>query len=174
MLKKIKEFLSLEEQKKLYDFQMKALQEEKIKLEKEREELLFIKKGLDENQEKIDISDIYIWQVDNIFNIVKLDVKNIVGTSLSKVVRGYHSTLTDIFSKKVIYEKKSMSYIERKELIMTEKTIYDENKYGYFYPVYEADKNLLAYVDKMVPKYVLQRLYYKLNNVDVNSILIRK
>mgnify|MGYP003469152936 CR=1 FL=1 len=29
--------------------------------------------------------------------------------------------------------------------------------------------NLLAYLDKKVPLYVLQNLYYKLNNIDINS-----
>lgn len=42
-----------------------------------------------------------------------------------------------------------------------------------FFQLYRADKNLLAYTDKKVPLYVIQQLYYKLNNVDVKTYVLK-
>ena len=40
---------------------------------------------------------------------------------------------------------------------------------AYLNPITMAYKNLLKYVDNMVPKVVLQRLFYKVNNVDITN-----
>lgn len=93
---------------------LKELEDTRLELEKEKQELLFIKEQLDNTMPKIDISNVYVWY-DN-----------------------------DIYS------------------------------YAYLSPIYAVDRNILAYTDKMVPMYVLQQLYYKLNNVDVNAKILKK
>ena len=91
---------------------------------------------------------------------------------LGKEVDGYHSTLTNIFTNEVIFEKNSMNKIESEELIRKDSL---ENSYfAHFFPIYAADRSILAYADKKVPMYVLQQLYYKLNNVNVNAQVLKK
>lgn len=143
----------------------KRLQE----LEKEKQELLFIKQQLEEVTPKIDISDIYVWEENGIYNIVQLNIQKCHGINpFGQEVDGYISTLIDVFSNKIVYEKSSTNTIKSKELIYDRKKVKD-SYYAYFYPVYQADRNLLAYADKKVPLYVLQQLYYRLNHINIKS-----
>ena len=56
---------------------------------------------------------------------------------------------------------------------MRENTLKD-SYYAYFYPIYEADRNILAYTNRLVPLYVLQQLYYRLNKIYVDAKILKK
>lgn len=147
----------------------------KQELKREKQELLFIKEQLEDSTPKIDISNVYVWEDKGVYSIVKLDIQKIRGINLfhlGQEVDGYESTLIDIFSNNVIYQKDSMSKIKREEYITGERL--GKGHTAYLIPICEVDKNLLAYTDKKVPLYVLQQLYYKLNNVDVNAYTLKK
>lgn len=149
----------------------KRLQE----IEKEKQELLFIKQQLEDITPKVDISNIYVWQAKGIYNIVKLDIQRIRGIGAftgGKEVDGYESTLVDIFSNNVIYQKVSMEKIKRVEYIAGERR--EKGYEAILMPLHEIDKNILAYTDKKVPLYVLQQLYYKINNIDINTYTLKR
>lgn len=155
---------------------LKQIEEEKEYLKKEKEELLFIKEQLENTTPKIDISNVFVWNDKNTYSIVRLDVQNIRGKTLGgfgEEVDGFYSTLTDIFTNQIIYEKSSTCKIQSKERIVF--SIHNkDNYYAYLYPIYRFDNNLLAFVDKKVPLYILQQLYYELNNIDVNAYTLKK
>ena len=149
----------------------KRLQE----IEKEKQELLFIKQQLEDITPKVDISNIYVWKENRIYSIVKLDIQKIRGTCAflgGKEVDGYESTLIDIFSNNVIYQKDSIEKIKREEYIPGKEL--GQGHDALVLPIHEVDKNILAYTDKKVPLYVLQQLYYKLNNIDINAYALKK
>lgn len=151
------------------------IKEQREILEQEKQELLFIKEQLENSQDKIDVSNIYVWENGGVYSIVRLEVTKIRGRNFSgygKLVDGYHSTLTDIFSNQVIFQKDSECKIKSEELIRTDSI--ETSYFARLYSLYEVDKNLLAYTDKKVPLYVLQKLYYKLNNVDTNAYILKK
>ena len=50
----------------------------------------------------------------------------------------------------------------------------EDGYFAYFYPIHEVDRNLLAYINKQVPLYILQQLYYRLNRIDVNAKILKK
>ena len=146
------------------------------KLEKLKEELLFITNNLETTTPKIDISNVYIWEENGLYSIVKLNIENIRGATwngLGRVKDGYKSTLTDIFTNQIIYTKKSVNLISQEQWIMSS----DENTPGHFaylFPIYKLEPDILAYADKQVPLYALQQLYYKLNNVNLNNKILKK
>lgn len=160
----------------------KELENEKQKLtelrqqiEIEKQELLFIKEQLEDKTNKVDISNIYVWQDKGLYSIVSLNVQDFVGRKwcgLGETVNAYESTLVDIFSNNIVYKKCSTEKIQSKEYIIGES--YRDHYYAYLLPLYSVDKNLLAYTDKKVPLYVLQQLYYRLNNVDINAYALKK
>jgi len=154
---------------------LKELEDARLELEKEKQELLFIKEQLDNTMSKMDISNVYVWYDNDVYSIVRLEVENIQGRACrghGKRVNGYRSTLIDIFTNDVLYQKCSVDKIGSRELILNESLT--DNHYAYLSPIYTVDRNILAYTDKMVPMYVLQQLYYKLNNVDVNAKILKK
>lgn len=51
---------------------------------------------------------------------------------------------------------------------MREEYIKTKNGYAYLNTIY---KNILVYPDRKVPVYVLKRIYYQINGVDINNIL---
>lgn len=133
-------------------------------IEKEKQELLFIKSQLESIMPKVDISNVYVWDCGGVSSIVRLVVRNIHGKNgFGTELDGYKSTLIDIFTNQVVYELNSVNLIKEKQYI-------SKDNYAYFYKVHEIDHSLLAYADKKVPLYVLQELYFKLNNVDVIKI----
>lgn len=88
--------------------ELKQLEEARKQLENEKQELLFIKEQLENSTPKVDISNVYIWKDKDLYSIVKLNVTKYRGYNwggLGKEVDGYHSTLTDIFTNEVIFEK---------------------------------------------------------------------
>ena len=149
---------------------LEQIEQSRKQLELEKQELLFIKEQLEDSTPKIDVSNIYVWKDKDLWSIVRLDVEKFRGRNwggIGQEVGGYLSTLTDIFSGNVIYQRSATEIIQRKQYIRG-KTLEDGYD-AYLLPLHEVDKNLLAYTDKKVPLYVLQQLYYKLNNVNVNE-----
>lgn len=146
------------------------IKEKEEYLEKLKKELLFIKQNLEDTTPKIDISDLYIWSENGLNSIVRLNVKKIHGRTIFGDEDGYESTLVDIFSNKIIYTKSSVDLITSKQWV--DKS-YKEGYYAYLTPLHKFDNNILAYADKKVPLYVLQQLYYKLNNVDINGCVLK-
>ena len=69
-------------------------------------------------------------------------------------------------------KKTSTEKINNKQY-MRENTLKD-SYYAYFYPIYEADRNILAYTNRLVPLYVLQQLYYRLNKIYVDAKILKK
>jgi len=156
MLKKQK--LILEENKKVLE-----------QIKKEKEELLEIKRILEDNSEKVNITNVFLFERLGNYNFVELrseKISGITNRSEGKIVEGYHSELIDIFSGVIVYEKNNVAPIQREEFISDR---YGDCYKAYLNPITMADKNLLKYVDNMVPKVVLQRLFYKVNNVDITN-----
>jgi len=142
-------------------------------LEREKQKLLRIQEIFEENTPALDISNIFVFELDGRFYIVKAEVKNFVGVTCwsSKKREGYHSILTDIFTKKIVFEKQALSSFQREEPVRA----YSRRSFAKITPILEIEPDLLAYFDGKVPLYVLLRLYYKLNNVNLlNPILTRK
>ena len=155
--------------------QLEQIEQSRKQLESEKQELLFIKEQLENSTPKVDVSNIYVWKDKGLCSIVRLDVEKFRGRNwggIGQVVDGYLSTLTDIFSGNIIYQRSATEIIQRKQYIRG-KTLADGYD-AYLLPLHEVDNNLLAYTDKKVPLYVLQQLYYRLNNVDVKKYVLKK
>lgn len=155
---------------------LKEIEIQKQELEYEKQQLLFIKQQLEESSPKVDITDVYIFEKKGIYSLVKLHIKNIVGNCLGGagiLVNGYQSTLVDLFSNEIVFEKCSVNHISEDEIVKPDGFM-EEKYHVYIYPLYKFDHNLLAYPDKKVPLYVLQQLYYNINNVNLNSPVLKK
>lgn len=153
---------------------LKMMQAEKQQLERLKEQLLFIQKELNDISPRINIENTYVWEVNGICNFVNLHVHKIYGKTfggLGPIREGYHSVLTDIFTNKVVYEKQSLDGICEKEFVKEDHT--NNSYFAYFYPIYEIDHNLLAYVDKQVPLYILQSLYFDINHINMKAKVLR-
>ena len=158
---------------------LKQIEVAKQQLEKEKQELLFIKNQLEETTPKIDISNVYIWEEQEVCSIVKLEIKKLKPNTLEEEKAGtvrYLSTLTDIFTNNIIFKKESTETIKEVQWIIKEN--YEEDFVGGYYaflsPLSESDKNILAYTDKKVPLYILQQLYYRLNKIDISDYILKK
>ena len=158
-------------------FKSKKIEKQIQKLEAIKQEIEFIQNQLKETSPKIDITDVYVFEKDGVYSLAKLHVENIDGLWLNKFhVDAYLSTLTNIFTNEIIFEKCARSHIDKKELVIErdQKKQYKKQYWVNIFPIYEIEHNLLAYTDKKVPLYVLQRLYYKLNNIDLNCPILKK
>ena len=154
----------------------KALLEE---LRNEKNQLLRLKEILEEQSPKIDISDVYIFSHNGINSIVTLKIKMVSNYNNDiRKTQMLESTLTDIFSNTIVYKKISPKPIEKTEYIGREEV----NGFGMYKsieatlaPICEVEHCLLAYTDKKVPLYVLQQIFYNLNDVDLDDpVLIKK
>lgn len=155
---------------------LKQIETEKQQLEAIKQELLFIKENLEDTTPKIDISDLYIWNENGLYSIVKLNVENFRGATwggLGRERNGFKSTLVDIFTNQTIYIKQSLELINSKQWVNRGNSV-EDGYYAYLTPIYKFDNNILAYADKKVPLYVLQQLYYKLNDVNINAYVLKK
>lgn len=154
---------------------LKEIEEAKQQLENEKQELLFIKNQLEDSTPKINVSNIFVWQDKGLYSIVKLNVQKIHGRTwggIGKESDGYQSTLTDIFTNNIVYERCSTDTIQRKQYISGKNL--EDGYFAFLLPLHNVDVNLLAYTDKKVPLFVLQQLYYRLNKVDVNAYILKK
>jgi len=145
--------------------------EKKIKLlQKEKVELLKIKEMLNDNSPKIDAAELFIFNNGKIKYIVRKEEKKIY----SKVIKSkptYYIKLTNIFDNSVVFEHKS--YEKYTNYINT--YISGNNiKKGYLIKIQNIVPNILAYADNKVPIYVLQRLFYKLNDINLLSPILQK
>lgn len=155
---------------------LKSIEAKLKELEYEKKQLMIIKSQLEDISPKIDISDVYVFEKKGIYSLVKLKVENIQGYNFSgygKLVNGYKTTLIDLFNNEVVYQKQSIDKMNEKEYISRE-TIYDDSYFVYFYSIYKFAPYLLAYPDKKVPLYVLQQLYYNLNDVNLDYNILEK
>lgn len=151
----------------------RKLQEQRDELQKEKEELLRLKEIMESSHPKIDITYVYVFEEHGFSYIVESHATKIRARLLNgkgPMADGYESTLVDIFTKKIVYKKTSLELINMKEKIFEDET-FKYFHYADITPICEKEPNLLAYTDKKVPLYVLQRLYYKLNNIDLSSPL---
>ena len=101
------------------------------------DKLLKIKEIINEKAPKIDISNIYVFELDNIFYFVRMEIRN--------------------------YEKKSIDKIKKYEYV----DLYledNQNEYAFISPVYEVEPELLEYNNNEVPIYILKQIYDRLNN----------
>lgn len=155
---------------------LKKIEEERKKINEEKEELLKLKEFMSNSYPNIDISYVYVCKENDMYHIGKLYEKKIRGrlyNGKGPIADGYETTLVDVFNRKVIFSKCQRDRIERKICIFEDDTL---KKYHYVYltPICEIEPNLLAFLDKKVPLYVLQNLYYKLNNINLNSKIFDK
>ena len=153
------------------EIKLEQIIEEKEALKKEREQLLKIQEMMKNtnNIETIDISNVYVWRKNSVCYFVELkEEKTTKKIHQGLELNNYNLTLTDIFSKKIIYETscKIERYFEVEELGIAYKT--------YLTPICEREHNLLVYADKKVPKYILLQLYYNLNNIDLTEPTLKK
>lgn len=154
-------------------FGINKIQKQIKKLQEEKEELLRLKEIMEGTSPKIDITYVYVFEENGFNYIVKSCATKIRARLLNgkgPMADGYESTLVDVLTNKVIYKKTSRSLINKTEKIFEDDT-FTKFHYAYLTPICEKEPDLLAYIDKKVPLYVLQRLYYKLNNIDLSSPL---
>ena len=150
---------------------LEEIKEERRKLSEEKEEILKLKEIMTSSYPKIDISYVYLCEEKGIYYIGKLYEKKIKGRlygGKGPLSDGYEATFVDIFNKNIIFKKGSRDKIGRKVCIFEDDTLRNYH-YVHLTPICEIEPNILAYLDKQVPLYVLQNLYYKLNNIDINS-----
>ena len=155
---------------------LQQIQEERRKLSEEKEELLRLKEIMTSSYPKIDISYVYICEENGIYYIGKLYEEKIRGRlygGKGPMSEGYEATFVDIFNKNIIFKKSSRKKISRKVCIFEDDTLRNYH-YIHLTPIYEKEPNLLAYLYKQVPTYILQNLYYKLNNININSDIFNK
>lgn len=148
-----------------YKRDTEELKEKINQLNTPKKRLLFIQDNLNNEDSKIGISNVYIWHNGSEKKIVSLYVTKTNPKYLPYV---YDSILVDIFTNETVYFKHSKKRIMREEYIKT------KNGYAYLNPIYKSYKNILVYPDRKVPVYVLKRIYYQINGVDINNILEKK
>lgn len=147
------------------------------KIEQEKQKLVRLKEILEDTSPKIDIKNLYIFSIDDINYIVRLEVKQITGKNLLHgTIDGFETKVIDIFSGKTIYVKSSSNLIERKEYINDKvKNIFHyKEDYAYLKPILEVNKDLLAYPNMLVPEYVIINLYHQLNDINIDSSILRR
>jgi len=171
MLFKDKREKELSKKEREVEIKLEQIIEEKETLKKEREQLLKIKEMMENTNyvDTIDISNVYVWRKNNVFYFVELkEEKTTKKIHQELELSSYKLTLTDIFSKKIIYETSCQieRYFEVEELGIIYKT--------YLTPICERKHELLVYADKKVPKHVLLQLYYNLNNIDLTEHILKK
>jgi len=159
-------------------FNKKRLQEienAKKELEYQKQELQFIKDQLEDTSPKVDITGVNIVKKNGIKYLAHAFSEPCTGRNgLGVAVKGYESTLVDIFSNQVIHKKTSIYPLQRKEEVFIDTGNYKESYVITCTPICEVVPELLAYPNKQVPEYVLQQVYYRLNNVNVKSKILQK
>ena len=104
---------------------LEALETEKQLLLKEKEELLFIKNKLNDISPKIDISNVYVFREFGISYIVNLYIEHFdYQTRFNKKIKGYKTTLINIFDNSIVHQKKSTYELFREENIFDDAVFY--------------------------------------------------
>lgn len=147
---------------------LKEINNQLEQIQKEKEELELIKTLLTDNSPKIDISNLYVLYTNGIHYIVEKKEREIIGTNIIGITtKGYESMLIDIFTNQAIINQCSIERLEKNINFINKQTgDYDE---GTLTPIINIEHSLLVFIDQKVPLYVLQQLYYKLNNIDITK-----
>lgn len=142
----------------------KELEIIKKEIIKAKNELEAIKQLLEEKCEKIDISNIYVFSYGGISYLVYIN----------KVDSVYNEVI-DIFNNQIIFHYFKHDIEGRQRINMEYKERFNgKDTYATLVPIIENNPDLLIYVDRQVPSYVLQKYLYKLNNLDIRSYLKSK
>ena len=123
----------------------------------------FLEQKNDDLISKIDISNIYVLENKGFYYITKLFVKNIIGHCYGGkdiLVYGYESTLINIFTNQIVFQKNSINPIMENEFAKDEMGSY----YMHIYPIYKFDSDLLKFEDNLVPISILNELYCNINS----------
>jgi len=136
----------------------KELEIIKKEIIKAKNELEAIKQLLEEKCEKIDISNTYIFTYGGLSYLVNLET-----------IDSVHYNLRDIFNNQIIFNIISRGGNERKIYMRSNQNFNGQDEYADIYPILEDNPDLLIYVDRQVPEYVLQQYLYKLNNIDITN-----
>jgi len=169
--KKEKELIKKEKE---LENKLNEIKTQKEMLQKEKESLLKIKEMMENtnNYDYIDITNVYVLYKDGIYSFVELKEEEIVVVSFPDTrMPKYKSTLIDIFTNQQVYQKISELKIEPYENVFEGNRIVDTFSIR---PIYKKYHDLLIYVDKKVPRYILQYLYYELNGIDITKPKMQK
>lgn len=136
----------------------KALAEKKLELEKLRQEVEELKLMIEVNNQEIskdliDITNIYVYQKAR--SNVKFFVEKKEKNSYPFPVR-----LFDIFSGEEI------EFAYKSDFLRSQRSDLWHNNYFFTIHIKEAYPEVNVYPDNMVPKMLLQKLYYRANGID--------
>lgn len=135
-------------------------------IEKAKQELELLKALLEDKSEKIDISNIYVFNKKDRYYIVRKEENSyrIQDDVWGGYTTRYDSQLEDIFTNKVIFERR-----RNKTPLYNKFRLEDEDTgkkiTATLEHVTEIDRDLLAFIDNQAPLIVLQQLYYNLNSI---------
>ncbi|MBR1413208.1 MAG: hypothetical protein IJ574_00875 [Bacilli bacterium] len=151
------------------------------KIQEEKEELRKLYNFLENNYPKTDISNVYVMKSNNnnILSIVKIEIIPIKEKKVFEKIVGYKALVKNVFTGKYIGRLfLDIEYPIYDQIIKGDINYHlrEENDYNIdvdmhvqFSPILEVAPELLAYVNNEVPIYVLQKIYYELNNIDIND-----
>lgn len=150
--------LSKEKQKELENILDSRLND----IKREKEELQNLREILNNTKDLVDITNVYVFEHDSFKNIVDLKEINLGTANLAVKVDLY-----DIFSKNKIdtFLGKRIGQIENYGI---------KEDYGKITKIEKVEPALLAYPSKLVPKSLLQEIYYNVNNIDISAPILRK
>ena len=141
----------------------KKLEIIKKEIIKAKNELEAIKQLLEEKCEKIDISNTYIFTYGGLSYLVNFET-----------IDSVHYNLRDIFNNQIIFNIISRGGNERQIYMRSNQNFNGQDEYADIYPILEDNPDLLIYVDRQVPEYVLQQYLYKLNNINITNYVKSK
>ncbi len=142
----------------------KELEIIKNEIIKAKNELEAIKQLLEEKCEKIDISNIYVFSYGGIFYLVYINK-----------VDSIYNEVIDIFNNQILFNYFRHDIERRQRINMEYNERYNgEDTYATLVPILEDNPDLLIYVDRQVPEYVLQQYLYKLNNINIANYVKSK
>ena len=141
----------------------KELEIMKKEIIKAKNELEAIKQLLEDKSKKIDISNTYIFTYGGLSYLVNLET-----------IDSVHYNLRDIFNNQIIFNIISRGGNERQIYMRSNQNFNGQDEYADIYPILEDNPDLLIYVDRQVPEYVLQQYLYKLNNINITNYVKSK
>lgn len=146
---------------------LKQIEELKETLNKEKQEILEIENQLSKSIPKISISNLYLVLEHGVVRIGRLNVKS---TTDYRGKIQHYSVMTDIFNNDIIFEK----YRKVDYEVFISSLLLEEKHYIYLQPLYKVWEDILLYDDEKIPLYTLQQIYYELNELDVDDVLLKK
>lgn len=151
MQRNLSKYVTKDNKEELIDSIDKRLNE----IRQEKNELKNIRSLMDEEASLIDITTVYIVEIDNIKYLAYLE------KPLSKVC-----LFKDIFSNEDIWKGIGSNLDEALNRSHSKPTSVARLK--------DVEPVVLAYPNNLVPDYVLKQIYYSLNNVDLNNPILKK